>query len=69
MRARRGAPGIRFAFIAHNKSEFSAENDYQKPRTSNLRTTSPKPLYFINLGEALRRVEPSLVTDILIEQF
>lgn len=63
-------PAVRFAFVTHNKNDFSVEKD-------NHRTPHPdiaglfsrvKSLYFINLAEALRRVEPSLVTDIMLDQ-
>ena len=61
--------GVRFAFVTHNKSDFSIENDNQKkphPDFANL-FSRIKSLYFINLPEALRRIDPSLVTDIMLE--
>ncbi len=61
--------GIRFAFVTHNKSDFSIENGNQKmphPDFASL-FSRIKSLYFINLPEALRRIEPSLVTDIMLE--
>jgi PIN domain len=63
------APGVRFAFVTHNKSDFSIENDNQKlphPDFASL-FSRIKSLYFINLPDALRRVEPSLVTDVMLE--
>jgi len=63
------APGVRFAFVTHNKSDFSIEHGNQRmphPDFASL-FTRIKSLYFINLPEALRRVEPSLVTDIMLE--
>jgi len=66
----KSASGVRFAFITHNKSDFSIEHGNHKtphPDFSNL-FSRIKSLYFINLTEALRRVEPSLVTDIMFEQ-
>jgi hypothetical protein len=66
----KSAPGVRFAFVTHNKSDFSIENGNQKvphPDFANF-FSRIKSLYFINLPEALRRVEPSLVTDIMLEQ-
>lgn len=62
-------PGVRFAFVTHNKSDFSIENGNHKfPHTdfANL-FTRIKSLYFISLPEALRRIEPSLVGDLLLE--
>lgn len=63
------ASGVRFAFVTHNKRDFSMENGNQKlphPDMASL-FSKIKSLYFINLTEALRRVEPSLVTDIMLE--
>jgi hypothetical protein len=62
--------GVRFAFVTHNKSDFSFENGNQKLPHADLASffSRIKSLYFINLPEALRRVEPTLVTDIMIEQ-
>jgi hypothetical protein len=62
--------GHRFAFITHNKSDFSAEDGNQKSQHADFAPlfSRIKSLYFINLAEALRRVEPSLVTDLMLEQ-
>jgi hypothetical protein len=64
------APGVRFAFVTHNKSDFSMERgDQNTPHPDFASLFSRiKSLYFINLVEALRRVEPSLVTDIMLEE-
>lgn len=62
--------GQRFAFVTHNKNDFSVQSGNQKmphPDISAL-FSRIKSLYFINLPEALRRVEPSLVTDLMLEQ-
>jgi len=63
------AQGVRFAFITHNKSDFSVENGNQRlPHPDFAGFFSRiKSLYFINLPEALRRVDPSLVADITFE--
>ncbi|MGA2548127.1 MAG: hypothetical protein ABSF43_16385 [Rectinemataceae bacterium] len=61
--------GIRFAFITHNTGDLSIEHGNQKfphPDFANL-SLRIKSLYFINLFEALRRVEPSLVTNSMLE--
>lgn len=66
----KAAAGVRFAFVTHNKRDFSIENGNHKmphPDFANL-FSRVKSLYFINLPEALRRVEPLLVTDIMLEQ-
>jgi len=62
--------GVRFAFVTHNKSEFSIENGNHKVPHPDFAGffSRIRSLYFINLPEALRRVEPSLVTDIMLEQ-
>jgi hypothetical protein len=65
----KAASSIRFAFVTHNKNDFSIENGNHKiphPDFAGL-FSRIKSLYFINLPEALRRVEPSLVTDIMFE--
>jgi hypothetical protein len=65
----KAAFGVRFAFVTHNKSDFSIEHGNHKmphPDFASL-FSRIKSLYFINLPEALRRVEPSLVTDIMLE--
>lgn len=66
----KAASSIRFAFVTHNKNDFSIENGNHKiPHPDFAGFFSRiKSLYFINLAEALRRVEPSLVTDIMLEQ-
>jgi hypothetical protein len=61
--------GVRFAFITHNKSDFSLEHgDQQLPHPDFAHLFSRiKSLYFINLVEALRRIDPSLVTSTMLE--
>lgn len=65
----KAASGVRFAFITHNKSDFSIEHGSHKMPHLDIASlfSRIKSLYFINLPEALRRVEPSLVTDIMLE--
>ncbi len=63
-------PGVRCAFITHNKSDFSIESgNHNVPHPDFAGFFSRvKSLYFVNLPESLRRVDPSLVTDIMLEQ-
>jgi len=63
------AAGIRFAFVTHNKHDFSAESGNHRLPHADLAAlfSRVKSLYFINLAEALRRIEPTLVTDIMLE--
>jgi hypothetical protein len=60
----------RFAFISHNTKDFShpsATNKQPHPDIANF--FSPvKSLYFITLGEALRRIQPAQFADLIIEQ-
>jgi len=62
--------GVRFALVTHNKGDFSIESGNHKVPHPDFAGffSRIKSLYFINLPEALRRVEPSLVTDIMLEQ-
>jgi hypothetical protein len=61
--------GTRFAFVTHNKADFSAEHGCQKdPHPDLADLFSPiKSLYFINLGEALRRIDPKQRLDYMLE--
>jgi len=63
------ASGVRFAFVTHNKRDFSIENGNHKSPHPDFASffSRIRSLYFLNLPEALRRVEPSLVTDIMLE--
>jgi hypothetical protein len=66
----KAAPGNRFAFVTHNTHDFSIEHENQKVPHPDIAGffSRIRSLYFINLAEALRRVEPSLVTEVMIEQ-
>ena len=62
--------GIRFAFITHNTKDFShptADNRFPHPDISGY-FSKVKSLYFTNLAKALRRVQPALVSDLMLEQ-
>jgi hypothetical protein len=64
------SPGIRFAFVTHNTKDFSDPNaDNRLPHPDFAAYFSKiKSRYFISLSEALRRVKPALVTDLMMEQ-
>jgi hypothetical protein len=68
--AERNAKGVRYAFITHNIRDFSATNVNNKlPHPDIVGYFSRiKSLYFTTLGETLRRVEPALFSEIMIEQ-
>lgn len=65
----KGAGGVRFAFVTHNKHDFSVVNGNQKLPHPDIAEyfSRIKSLYFINLPELLRRIEPSLVSDVMFE--
>jgi hypothetical protein len=60
----------RFAFVTHNTKDFSHPTGNEKlPHPDIAKTFSRvKSLYFIKLGEALRRVHPTHFDDLMIEQ-
>jgi hypothetical protein len=60
---------IRFAFVTHNKADFSGEQGNQKaPHPDLAGIFSPiKSLYFISLSEALRRVDPKHQIDYMLD--
>ena len=62
--------GTRFAFVTHNTKDFSHYNVNNKlPHPDIAACFSPRrSLYFITLGEALRRVAPAQFADLMIEQ-
>jgi hypothetical protein len=68
--ADKAASGVRFAFVTHNKNDFSVVDGSQKMPHSDFAEifSRIKSLYFINLPEALRRIDPTLVTDVMLEQ-
>ncbi|HSV68912.1 MAG TPA: PIN domain-containing protein [Methylibium sp.] len=65
----RNGPGNRFAFVTHNKNDFSLANGNQKlPHTDIAAGFSKiKSMYFINLADCLRRVDPMRVTHMMSE--
>lgn len=63
-------PGSRFAFITHNTKDFSHPNASNKLPHPDIAAcfSRIRSLYFITLGEALRRVQPEQFADLMIEQ-
>lgn len=60
----------RFAFVSHNTKDFShptATNKQPHPDIADF-FSRVKSLYFITLGEALRRIQPAQFADLMIEQ-
>jgi hypothetical protein len=62
--------GMRFAFVTHNTSDFSHPNSSNKFPHPDIAVnfSKIKSLYLISLSEVLRRVQPELVSDLMIEQ-
>ncbi|MEP6965051.1 MAG: PIN domain-containing protein [Polaromonas sp.] len=60
----------RFAFVTHNKHDFSLMNGNQKLPHSDLAASFSriKSMYFINLAECLRRIDPMRVTHLMWKQ-
>jgi hypothetical protein len=67
--ASRSVKGMRYAFVTHNTRDFSATNVNNKlpHRDIAAHFSRVRSLYFITLGETLRRVEPALLSEIMIE--
>lgn len=66
---RNGKPGERFAFVTHNFIDFSLAAGNRKLPHADIASgfSKIKSLYFINLGDCLRRIEPGLVAEVLFE--
>lgn len=62
--------GTRFALVTHNKHDFSAVDGNQKLVHPDLAYlfTRVRSLYFINLAEALNRVDSTLISQHMIEE-
>jgi hypothetical protein len=66
----KATPGTRFAFVTHNTKDFSHPNANNKLPHPDIATyfSRVRSLYFITLGEALRRVRPAQFAELMIEQ-
>lgn len=62
------AAGIRFAFVSHNKRDFSVQHGDEKQPHPDIAALFSKvrSLYFIELPAALRRINPGLVSEQLL---
>jgi hypothetical protein len=69
VRSNAGA-GERFAFVTHNKSDFSAASGNQKMPHADIAAgfSKIKSMYFINLTDCLRRIDPMRVTHLMWER-
>lgn len=66
----KNSTGNRFAFVTHNKNDFSKINGNDRLPHDDIAIhfSKVKSKYFINLAEAIRRIEPELVTEIMIDE-
>lgn len=63
-----GKPGTRFAFVTHNKKDFGNPDHFKQAHPDfNLFFSRIRSLFFNNLVEALRRVNPTFVTEAMFE--
>ena len=62
-------PGERFAFVTHNKKDFSHSTDNEKSPHPDIAAlfSRVKSLYFIRLGEAMKRIAPDEISDLIFE--
>jgi PIN domain len=63
----KSAAGVRFAFVTHNKADFSVHGGNENVPHADFADSFSrvKSRYYINLADALRRVDPAVVTDAL----
>jgi hypothetical protein len=68
--AKAAAAGGRLAFVTHNTKDFSQPGTNEKLPHPDIAEffSKIKSRYYINLAEALRRVEPALVSDLMVEE-
>ena len=62
--------GVRFGFVTHNTKDFShpsSDNRLPHPDIASY-FSRIRSLYLINLAEILRRIDPHLITDAMIER-
>ena len=62
--------GVKFAFVTHNKHDFSLPNGNDRIPHPDfaLYFSKIKSRYFIKLSEAIKRINPALVNEIMIEE-
>ena len=65
-----GAKGARFAFVTHNVKDFSIVNGNNRLPHPDIASafSKIKSLYLTSLAVALKRIQPDLITDIMVEQ-
>ncbi len=65
----KNSTGIRFAFVTHNKNDFSLPNGNDRIPHPDFAIyfSKIKSQYYIKLAEAIQKISPDLVTEIMIE--
>jgi mevalonate kinase len=65
----KNSTGVRFAFVTHNKNDFSLPNGNDRIPHPDFSSyfSKIKSQYFTKLAEAIYRIRPDLVTEIMIE--
>jgi hypothetical protein len=65
----KGKKGERFAFVTHNKHDFSDMANNQKAVHPDLESgfSKIKSLYFVTLADCVRRIDPVLVQEVVWE--
>jgi predicted nucleic acid-binding protein len=61
--------GVRFAFVTHNKNDFSLLNGDERLPHPHIAScfSKIKSQYFLKLSEAIQRIRPDLISEIMIE--
>lgn len=64
------SPDVRFAFVTHNYTDFSLpQGDSRMPHPDlAVYFSRPESFYSINLSELLKRIEPELVSDVMVQE-
>jgi hypothetical protein len=61
--------GTRFGLVTHNIHDFSTPNDHQEAPHPDIESlfSKIKSVYFIRLADAVKRVRPELVSEMMLE--
>jgi hypothetical protein len=65
-----GEAGDRYAFVTHNTHDFGLHGTSQKLPHPDLKAhfSKIKSMYFVNLADLLRKIEPALTSELVWEQ-
>jgi hypothetical protein len=61
---------IQYAFVTHNKEDFSKPNGNEKEPHPDFSVyfSNSRSSYYIKLAEALQKISPDLITELMVEQ-